>query len=269
MRRSKAAIEKRLPMGQVRRVVLVGVGGTGAILAEHVVRLAAGFRLRDVEIVLVDGDRVEAANVARQAFAFGEIGANKAEAVALRLSGQFCRPVEAIGRHLTVNDPRSALVGGYGWPTLLITATDTLHSRRIAATLRTDYWLDVGNDLMFGQAVLGTTADARCLRNAWWRWGKYAHALALPTIAAMNPAIGRARPPRRPAGCAAVPFARQGYGVNAMAALAASIILKQALVDRAVSTPQVYFDVGKGIMRPRAITRELLRAWKHAGRRNG
>ncbi|MDT8306517.1 MAG: ThiF family adenylyltransferase, partial [Anaerolineae bacterium] len=63
----------RVPLGEanVFRIMLVGVGGTGSTLALFLAGLAYHAREKGirVELTLVDPDRIEQANVGRQAFA--------------------------------------------------------------------------------------------------------------------------------------------------------------------------------------------------------
>ncbi|MFA5252993.1 MAG: ThiF family adenylyltransferase, partial [Phycisphaerae bacterium] len=75
-------------IGDIREVILIGCGGTGAILAEHLCRMIAGYKLK-CELVIYDGDTVEQNNIKRQNFYPYEIGQNKAEAIALRLAGKY------------------------------------------------------------------------------------------------------------------------------------------------------------------------------------
>jgi len=67
---------------------LVGAGGTGSFMAMNLARLA--FELKGLgkaaSIRIVDPDRVETGNIPRSNFCFAEIGANKAETLANRLS---------------------------------------------------------------------------------------------------------------------------------------------------------------------------------------
>jgi len=242
---------KFLPVS-IRQVLLIGCGGTGSILAEHLCRMISGFKL-DCYLVLYDGDDVKEANITRQNFAAHEIGANKAEALALRLSGQFAIEVGFVSKHFQESGR-----GGQ----LIITATDNLVSRKIAAGSNYAYWLDVGNELNHGQAILGTSHTKSRLHSAYKNWNKYGWTLELPDIAAMNPRILKAHKQTQKASCADQPFAEQGFGINAMAALAAATLAKQALVDKKVRFAALYFDIAKGRMIPRLIDRELFKQWR-------
>ncbi len=248
---------KKMPVSHLQSVHVVGCGGTGAILADHLARMITGYRL-ETQLVLHDGDTVEEANITRQNFQPHEVGANKAEALALRLAGQYGMEVIACGQYVKVASERSQ----FGHSSLVISCTDTLVSRRTVAMDRPSHWLDVGNELHHGQAILGTTHEKRRLQSAWKSWNKYGHVIELPDMAAMNPGILRARKTQTKAGCADQPFAQQGFGVNAMAALAAATLTKQVLVDCEVSFHGIYFNISDGFFTPRLITRDLLAPWK-------
>ena len=129
-------------------IVLVGCGGTGGFLAEAVCRLLIG---RPARLFLVDMDRVEPHNVARQAFDAADVGAFKAQVLAERLSRRFGREVGYSvlpydrDLHGRVFDTPSRL-------DLVIGCVDNAAGRRsIAATLERAYyraagawWLDTG-----------------------------------------------------------------------------------------------------------------------------
>jgi len=258
-----------MPVRAVDRVVLIGCGGTGAYLAEHLVRMIAGYGLK-LEIVLVDGDRVATGNLARQQFFPWELGANKAEALALRLAAQMGVPVHHVASPFTADTHGGSLQGG-----LVVTATDTLASRRQVARLgggRYALWLDVGNSRSTGQAICGNEHQTEPLADqgreladldagAPAAQDRPAYPARLPDAAAVNRAILRGRKREESTSCALQPFAEQGFGVNAMAALAAAAICRQVLVDRLITTPQIWFDAQAGRMLPRPLTAELYIPW--------
>jgi hypothetical protein len=248
---------KRFANGRIDKILLVGCGGTGSFLAEHLCRMITGFRL-DTGLALADGDIVEPANIWRQNFEIHEVGQNKAAALGLRLSGRFGVGIEVLNGYVNKNSvPTLRSMNG-----LVVTATDTFASRRMIAEAAPPLWLDVGNEKTFGQAIIGSTRSADELRKAYWGWHrKKGYVPALPNVAAIQPAILKARKPRKRAGCGQMPFASQGFGVNAMAALAAAVLAKQAVVDAVISTAAIYFDVDSGRMAQRLIDKELFRPW--------
>ena len=67
---------------------LVGAGGTGSFMAMNLARLAFELKTlgKGATIVIVDPDSVETGNIPRSNFCFAEIGMNKAETLAGRVS---------------------------------------------------------------------------------------------------------------------------------------------------------------------------------------
>ena len=251
--------KRTIALVDIKKILLVGCGGTGSILAEHVCRLLKGHHLeKDIQVVLYDGDTIEDANITRQNFQPHEIGSSKASALALRLSGQFELPVAACWQNITTD-----VVDSLKDDVLLISCTDTLHSRRICAGSggRRRNWLDIGNGLHHGQAVFGTTHCKKTLEEMHESFDYKPYARDSPDIAAMNPKILKARTAPVKASCAALPFLSQGFGVNAMAALAGAILVKQAVVDKKITSAAVYFNVSEAWMSQRDITKSLYAKW--------
>lgn len=69
------------------RTVLVGAGGTGSLLARPLQHYLIASTRNDYELVIVDGDQVEAKNLARQMFHPDDIQQSKAERLAASLLG--------------------------------------------------------------------------------------------------------------------------------------------------------------------------------------
>jgi PRTRC genetic system ThiF family protein len=159
------------------RLFLIGCGGTGAHLALALAKMmvaggAASERIHS--LTLVDGDAVEARNIGRQHFIAADIGKNKAEVTALRLSRAFPITVRYISEFFAARllDPEGAIPpGNLNEPTLILGAVDTPAARAeifAAVTHKTNhsprnavYWLDAGNGDTDGQVVWGNTAAAR------------------------------------------------------------------------------------------------------------
>jgi hypothetical protein len=171
-------------------VSIVGVGGTGAFVAEGLCRLLP----LNARLVLVDHDRIEARNLSRQNFFRSELGKFKSEALAERLARAFQRPVgyavstialtqicypgiiigaidngparEDIARRLST---KSSLtwVGGY---------------HQVPRELKTQlWWVDAGNGENYGQILIGN-AGVKDLEEAFDRESEMCRALPYPTI---------------------------------------------------------------------------------------
>lgn len=239
-------------------IVLVGCGGTGGFLAEAVCRLLLG---RDARLYLVDPDRVEPHNVARQCFDRGDVGAFKAEVLAQRFARRFGRevgyavaPYDHALHAEVVGKERSRL-------SLLIGCVDNAAARRaLAATLderaarygyQTDqfvWWLDCGNGGNSGQVLLGNSTRPDGLRGAFLPALDVCRALPAPSL--QRPDLLDAPPTPEPApDCAeAVADGDQGPTINQIvAALAASFVEK--LIAGTCRWMASYFDLDDGTLR--------------------
>jgi len=240
-------------------VVLVGCGGTGGFLAEAVCRLLLG---RAAQLYLVDPDRVEAHNVARQAFDRADVGSFKAQMLAERLVRRFGRevgyavlPYDAQLHAQVFGEARSRL-------SLLIGCVDNAAARRaIAATLaqgrwshaapgngQPAWWLDAGNGRNSGQVLLGNALRPEALRGAFVPAAGLCRALPAPSL--QRPDLLDAPPEPRPRlDCAeAVASGEQGPVINqVVAAIAASYVEK--LLAGTCAWMASYFDLDDGTLR--------------------
>ena len=240
-------------------IILVGCGGTGGFLAEAVCRLLIG---RPAHLYLVDMDRVEPHNVARQAFDRSEVGHFKAEVLARRLSRRFGReigysvlPYDRELHSQLFDHSRSRL-------NLLLGCVDNAAARRaIAETLGVPigghsysraaggvWWLDCGNGRNSGQILLGNVARPEELRGAFVSQTGLCRALPAPSL--QRPDLLEAPPEPQPRlDCAeAVAQGDQGPTINqVVAAIAASYIEK--LLAGTCTWMASYFDLDDGTLR--------------------
>lgn len=237
-------------------IVLVGCGGTGSFLAEAVCRLLIG---RSSRLYLVDPDRVESHNVARQAFDRRDVGRFKAEVLAERLARRFEREVSFSvlpydrELHARVFSEASNDLN------LVIGCVDNAAARRsIAETLdspsrggrRTQriWWIDAGNGRNSGQVLLGNTTRTEALRRAFIPARGRCRALPAPSL--QRPDLLHASPEPRPQpDCAeAVADGEQGPTINqVVASIAAGYVEK--LLCGTCSWMASYFDLDDGMLR--------------------
>ena len=251
-----------------RRVVvaLVGCGGTGSHLALTLARLAYHCResgLPPVEVLFIDGDRVEAKNVGRQIFAPCEVGQPKAQTLAGRLSLALGLCISAIPEMATpsllcepsVRPPNDAIG-------ILVGAVDGADGRRaIRHALACGgwrLWLDCGNHESSGQVSAGTTVEARGLRSALAVPGVCA---ALPAPSLVYPELMEARPPAPRQDCAAaMQDNAQSLMVNQAMAMIAGEYLYHLIVRRRLTTFRTVVDLDTLTMRSDPITARALAA---------
>lgn len=239
------------------RIVVVGCGGTGAYLSEAICRLLIG---RRASLYLVDLDRVEPHNVARQAFDNSDVGKFKAQVLATRLARRFHR---GVGYSVLPYD--AALHGevfGSGATarlSLIVGCVDNARARQmISKTLeqsiagrwdrRCLWWLDAGNESNAGQILLGNVTNPEDLRGAFATDLGLCRALPAPSL--QRPDLLIAPPAPEPEADCAERVARgdQGPTINqVVAAIAASFVEK--LLAGTCSWLGTYFDMEQGTLR--------------------
>jgi PRTRC genetic system ThiF family protein len=239
--------------------VLVGCGGTGGFLAEAVCRLLLD---RPAALYLVDMDRVEPHNLARQAFDRGDVGHFKAQVLAERLAHRFDRPV---GYSVLpyARDLHTQVFGAVqSRLNLVIGCVDTAAARRtIAATLDDRpwrpastqsvppiWWLDCGNGRNAGQVLFGNVTRPEGLRRAFDLSRGCCRALPAPSL--QRPDLLDAPPAATPQpDCAeAITAGDQGPTINqTIAAIAAAYVEK--LLAGTCSWMASYADMDDGTLR--------------------
>lgn len=231
---------------EFKTIALVGVGGTGSYLAQGLAKLIAGYQLQ-MEVQLIDPDTVEEKNIHRQNFMAYEIGAYKAEALAYRLNQQYGTTFAA-----HVGKGEDFLKTQRVSQTLLVTCVDKIAPRKALAKLGRP-WLDMGNDLEFGQAIYGSISTTKDCLKITRDWENNPTVAGLPSPA-LKVGLDILKDRKKVPSCADTPFAEQSCFVNELAAQAGLMILHQLLVKGVVSTPAIYFDTAKGRMTPAKIT---------------
>lgn len=165
-------IEKSFPIKNpqpIRNILVIGCGGTGSYLIPNLIRLLAHtFNKVPVCLTIADADKVEEKNLIRQNFVKGDIGRNKAEALAKRYSQAFGMQIQCLPKYLeTPEDIFAALSKASlnGIPLgneapLVISCVDNIKSRAnmvsaIESTYNQKaYLLDCGNEEEGGQVLL-------------------------------------------------------------------------------------------------------------------
>lgn len=251
---------------QFKNICLIGVGGTGSYLAQGLAKLASGYRLQ-LDITLIDPDKIEEKNCSRQNFHYHEIGQNKAQALAYRLNQQYGLSIAAIAEkgEKHVKQPAIGYKNCSNWGDhtpiidpnrLIITCVDSVAARKHYR--HCGPWLDLGNGETTGQALYGTAFDAKQLQHDLKNWHKTPTVGHLPNAWLAFDLENHTEPKTKPVACADHPFAEQGIFANEWAAQAGLAILHQLLIKGELTTPAIYFDTAKGRMTPEYITRDYL-----------
>ena len=240
-------------------IVLVGCGGTGGFLAEAVCRLLLG---RKAQLYLVDPDRVEPHNVARQCFDRADVDRFKAEVLVERLARRFGREIGysvlPFDRELhaqVFGDAHSRL-------SLLVGCVDNAAARRALATALDErggsysyphsrqsvWWLDTGNGRNSGQVLLGNATKPERLRGAFLTSAGLCRALPAPSLQRPDLFDAPPEPGPRPDCADAVATGEQGPTINQVVAAIAASYIEKLLTDTC-SWMASYFDLDDGILR--------------------
>lgn len=150
-------------------VVVVGAGGTGSVLLQHLARIHMSLRAqgkKGLMVSCIDGDKVEAHNPGRQLYTPGDVGRYKCVVMIERINRFYGTPWEAIPAmfNRSIHNENNILPGN-----ILISCTDNVQARKdIDAYLRemfilrvqeqydNHYWIDTGNGRYTGQVILGS-----------------------------------------------------------------------------------------------------------------
>jgi PRTRC genetic system ThiF family protein len=233
------------------KLVVVGCGGTGSLVAEGLCRLLINSNLT---LMLVDFDRVEPHNLLRQNFFAGEVGKFKSQALAERLSRQYGRKigysVMPYERDM-FDEPMGAGMYHKAMSLIIIGCVDTAESRRsIADSMNANFnnwWLDAGNGHHSGQVLLGNTGKPDGLKESFDIASHAVTKLPLPSLQLPGLLI----PPvekTRPRDCAeAIADDDQSSTINQAMAMLVVDFVYRLLIGRLTSMG-AYIDLDAGTL---------------------
>lgn len=253
------------------QIVLVGCGGTGGYIAQHLARLAAHRKaagLPYVHLVFMDGDTVEDKNIGRQLFSAAEIGRNKAKTLAARFNAAFGLTIQAVPYMATAQLLNSRWQSNRrGDINILIGAVDNPEARRLFATQLGHVapsgwrlWMDCGNHEHAGQVSLGNVARSEQMLGSIKLGGSLCAALPGPHLQDPDLLSDPEQPLVRADCAAAMEDGRQSLMINSLVAGIASEYVRQLLFDGRVTSFRTVVDAQSLSMRSTPITPETLAA---------
>jgi PRTRC genetic system ThiF family protein len=233
------------------KLVVVGCGGTGSLVAEGLCRLLIH---SDLTLMLVDFDRIEPHNLLRQNFFAGEVGKFKSQALADRLSRQYGRKigysVMPYERDM-FDEPIGAGMYQKAMSLIIIGCVDTVEARRsIADSMNgnfNNWWLDAGNGHHSGQVLLGNTGQPDGLKESFDIASYAVSKLPIPSLqlpGLLIPPVEKARP----RDCAeAIEVDEQNPTINqAMAMLVVDFTYR--LLSGTLTSMGAYIDLDAGTL---------------------
>ncbi|MBA7548290.1 hypothetical protein ES705_40741 [subsurface metagenome] len=151
-------------------------------MAEGLCRLLVNSNL---DVLLIDHDRVEPHNPLRQNFFGEDVGKFKSQVLAERLAQQYGRKISysvyPYERDL-LNEP--GVIGVRVVRGLIIGCVDTTHARKLIHDSMDwgDWWLDAGNGYQSGQVLVGNTKNLESLEGGFNEGTHEVERLPLPTL---------------------------------------------------------------------------------------
>lgn len=175
----------------IKRIVVVGVGGTGSEVVKKVARILYERRQQHQtipEVLLIDPDVVEAKNCGRQMFLEAQIGCGKAEVLAERfnfgLGLAMAWSQEPFDRHQHVQSGD-----------ILIDCVDNYLARREIMACE-GCIISAGNSYQSGQVVIGNTSQREKVLEALRKPSKDGKLSYLPNAGLLLPALLQPEPPQ-------------------------------------------------------------------------
>jgi molybdopterin/thiamine biosynthesis adenylyltransferase len=220
-----------------RRIVLLGCGGIGSQLLGPLSRYLASTGAREWLLVLVDGDVFERSNLGRQACATGDLGTNKAEALA-PIATEVGLAVTVIAEFVSAANVSSIVREG----DVVLLAVDNHRTRALVdrhlRSLEDATLISGGNDETDGNVQLVRRRDGRSLDGH---------------LTEIHPEIGTA-PEEEPGapGCQALAPERPQLLVTNLAVASAMLNCVWAVLEHgSVPYSEVYLDVVANAARSR------------------
>lgn len=267
---------------------LVGAGGTGSFMAMNLARLAFELngRGKAASICIVDPDSVETGNIPRSNFCFAEVGQNKAETLAGRLSRAWGIEVGFVKEGFTpallqsVRDDWSVQSSNSNKLTVLVGCVDNhlarlqMHEavkfyneqRYVSDRSPRVWWIDGGNGRDTGQILIGNKLDDKTICDSA---RKLPILSLLPAPSLQHPellkretakSIERQRQTTddRITCAERIRLGEQSLNVNQRVAVEMSEILSELLLTQTLKRFATYFDLESGSSRSVFSTPETI-----------
>jgi PRTRC genetic system ThiF family protein len=252
-------------------IYLVGCGGTGSFLAGSLVRLAWELQRQGVDcrLTFIDFDQVEDKNVPRQNFSPGDIGFNKAEALAARYGAAYGQAIAAVplafSPDLTARprwDALTILVGCVDNALARSSLAQCLAQQAVSPQRARCWYLDCGNfgeGKAAGQVLLGSTPDFSG-ETAFDDLKSPSFCTQLPCPTVQHPELLQPEAqPDSPLSCPDLAAChQQALFVNQRVAAEAIEVLNRLLLVKNLTRYATYFDAAWGSARSEYITPQSL-----------
>lgn len=245
------------------RIIQVGAGGTGSFAALTIARLMFELKTtgKEVELLIVDPDRVESGNIPRSNFCAAEIGSFKAQTLAKRITlawGLECRysnePFDA-----EVHMKQSA--GDYRDLTVLVGCVDNHLARKEMHGVVEQHqgyrpndapniwWIDGGNGRSSGQVLIGSSTKRLKTEN-YFVGSSICRSLPAPSLIHPELLMDQEPETKQLVPCPErIRLGEQSLNVNQRVAVEIAEMLTAMFLTRTLKRFATYFDLETGTSR--------------------
>lgn len=148
-------------------IKIIGVGGIGSNLLSPLLRWNQ-YAMK-LPVYLVDGDKAETKNCARQEFLLSDSGENKAKALEKRFSPNFDFVLKAVPEYLTPSNINTIIQSG----DIVLVGVDNYKTRVLiqekALRLEDSFCIFMGNEYTDGDAIVFLKALGKQLTEPIWK----------------------------------------------------------------------------------------------------
>lgn len=248
------------------RIIQIGAGGTGSFAALAIARLMYELKEsgKEIELLIVDPDRVEITNIPRSHFCAAEIGGYKAQSLAKRITlawGLECHYANEVFE-AEVHLKQSS--SDYRALTVIVGCVDNHHARReihraveqLQGYQSNDapniWWIDAGNGKFSGQVLIGSKTKRLKPEN---HFVGSSICRSLPAPSLIHPDLLEPEKKTRSAelerlSCPdRVRLGEQSLNVNQRVAVEIAEMLAEMFLTRSLKRFATYFDLETGTCR--------------------
>jgi len=259
------------------RIIQIGAGGTGSFAALAIARLMYELKEsgKDVELLIVDPDRVESGNIPRSNVCAAEIGSFKAQSLAKRITLAWGLECHYANELFDADVHLKQSSGDYRALTVIVGCVDNHHARReihraveqLQGYQSNDapniWWIDAGNGKFSGQVLIGSMTKRLKPEN---HFVGSSICRSLPAPSLLHPDLlepekksksaeleGLSCPDR-------IRFGEQSLNINQRVAVEIAEMLAEMFLTRSLKRFASYFDLESGTSRSLYCTPEQVAA---------
>lgn len=259
------------------RIIQVGAGGTGSFAAFGIARLTYELKGsgKEVELLIVDPDRVESGNIPRSNFCAAEIGSFKAQSLAKRITLAWGLECHYVNELFDADVHLKQSSSDYRALTVIVGCVDNHHARReihraveqLQGYQSSDapkiWWIDAGNGKFSGQVLIGSMTKRLKPEN---HFVGSSICRSLPAPSLLHPDLLESEKKSKSAELEGlscpdrIRLGEQSLNINQRVAVEIAEMLAEMFLTRSLKRFASYFDLKSGTSRSLYCTPEQVAA---------